>query len=87
MIKKSKLWSLVSLWKKFMNIKFIAEKGLPIRSHDDEDVILKSLLKLRCNNVLELKSWVNRDEYKWLHHDSIEEIMKIMANSVINVLI
>lgn len=77
-----------ALLKIFETIFFLAREGIALRgSYDTEEHAEHSkftrLLKLRANDIPELKSWLNRTSYKWLHHSITEEILKLMADSIL----
>lgn len=82
----------VALFKIFDTIRFIAKEGLPFRGdyktdENFEDSKFMQLLKMRATDVPELKAWLQRTQYKWLHHSNIEEILKLLAESVLNTIL
>ncbi|XP_018377428.1 PREDICTED: zinc finger MYM-type protein 1-like [Trachymyrmex cornetzi] len=41
---------------------------------------------MRAEEIPELKWWLNKPaDYKWLHHDYVNEMLKMMAHEVINI--
>lgn len=64
-----------------------AIEGEALRGHTDESSKLFRLLKLRCHDIPELNSWMNRTKCKWLSHDIIDEYLALLANSVRNKII
>ena len=86
--KKQMIEARIVLEKIYECIEFISDKAYPSRTHDDKENILKKLLIMRSNDVPELRSWLNRSStYKWLHHNTTEEIMKMMSDSILKMLI
>lgn len=86
--KKQMIEARIALQKMYECIELIAERAYPIRSHSDKNNILDRLLKMRSKDVPEIKSWLNKDSgYKWLHHNTTEEIMKMMTDRILNKLI
>ena len=78
----------IALQKMYECIELIAERAYPIRSHDYKDNILNRLLEMRRKDVPELNSWLSKyGKYKWLHHNTTEELMKMMTDRVLNKLI
>ncbi|VEN39225.1 unnamed protein product [Callosobruchus maculatus] len=79
----------IALRKIFESIIFLSKEGLPFRGsfHKEgsfEDSKFNELLKLRANDVPELDKWLKRSNQKWLHHSIVEEILKILSDSVLN---
>lgn len=79
----------LALAKIFHTILFIGREGLPFRgtynvSDHSENSKFMRILKMRAEDVPELKSWLQRSGYKWLHHDVVEEILKMIADHVLN---
>lgn len=78
----------IALQKIFHTGQVIAQEGLPLRGHDDDDDSkFINLLKMRVIDVPELKVWLERTSRKWLHHSIIEEILQLMLRSVLNKLV
>lgn len=74
-----------ALMKIFSTLKALARQGLPIRgAKNDENSNFMTFLKARAEDVAELKSWLQRDGYRWLHHDSQNEILELMATTVLS---
>ncbi|XKL62880.1 hypothetical protein PGB90_002713 [Kerria lacca] len=74
----------VALSKISETVHFLAREGLPFRgSYDAVSHIENSkfihILKLRAGDVSELKAWLNQSP----HHNIIEEILKLLADSVL----
>ncbi len=65
------------------SIRFLAQQGLALRGHNDDDSNLYQLLKLRSEDVPELKTWLGRTNYRWLSHDVVNEILQMLADSVL----
>lgn len=74
--------SRVALYKIFTTIIFLAKQGLALRRHDDKNSNLKQLLMLRCEGVPELKTWINRDNHKWLHNTIVNRIVNLIAHRI-----
>lgn len=71
-----------ALSKMFTSVRFLASQGLALRGHDDEHSNLMQLLKMRAEDVPELGNWLSRSGYTWTSHDSINDILHLMANSI-----
>lgn len=71
-----------ALIKIISSLKFLCGQGLAIRGHTDERSNLHKLLLLRAEDSSVLKSWINRSKYKWMSHDTIEELINIMSITV-----
>lgn len=52
--------------------------------NNDENSNFMTFLKSRAEDVVELKSWLQRDGHKWLHHESQNEILQLMATTVLS---
>jgi len=55
-----------------------------MRGHNDDNSNFLAILKARTEDVPELKSWLQRDGHKWIHHDIQNEILDLMANAVLS---
>lgn len=66
----------------FTSILFLSRQGLAFRGHEDKNSNLYQLLKTRCEEIPELKNWLNRDGRKWLHHTIIDEIINLFASHI-----
>lgn len=74
-----------ALLKIFSTLRALAKQGLPIRGdNNDEKSNFMTFLKARAEDVLELKSWLQRDGHRWLHHESQNEILELMATTVLS---
>ena len=65
------------------SVRYLARQNLAIRGHTDENSNLKQLLVLRSDDCDELQQWLCRDKYKWLSHDIQNELLEILALSVV----
>lgn len=75
----------VALRKIFSTVKVLAQQGLPFRGGDnDENSNFIRILKARAEDVPQLESWLGRSGHKWLHHNTQNEILELMASSVIS---
>lgn len=77
----------ICLKKIFTSILFLVCQGLALRGHVDESSNFHNLLKLRSEDVPELKLWLNQTSYKWMSHDIINEIITLLSMSVQRILI
>lgn len=70
--------------KVFETVNFLAQEGIAFRAKDDGNSKFMRFLKLRATDVPELNSWIHRSSgFKWLHHSIIEEILKLLADAVV----
>ena len=73
------------LKKIFGTIKVLSRQGLALRGADnDGDSNFRQILQERAEDVSELKSWLSRKGYKWLHHNAQSEILEMMAMKVLS---
>lgn len=72
----------VALYKIFTTIIFLEKQELALQGHEDKNSNLKQLLMLRCEDVPELKTWINRDSHKWLHNTIVNEIVSLIAHEI-----
>ena len=73
----------VALLKIFHTVRVLAEEGIPYRGHTDENSKFMSLLKMRAPDVPELKVWLDRTSYKWIHHKNIDEMLDLLLKEVL----
>ncbi|KAK7925889.1 hypothetical protein WMY93_008199 [Mugilogobius chulae] len=71
----------------FSSIQYLMCQGLSIRGKTDEDSNIIQLLKVRAQDIPELKSWLAQKENKWLSHDILNEMIEIMAHDVLRTLL
>lgn len=82
--KKEMLDNRVALSKIFSSVQFLGRQGLAFRGHEDKTSNVYQWLRVRSQDVPELKSWMNRDGHKWLHHQIIDEIISLFAAKIRN---
>ena len=73
------------LLKQLSLLKYLLRQGLAIRGHDEDEGNLMQLLKLRCEDDAELKTWVS--ERKYLSPVIVNEQIKQMADHVLHSLL
>lgn len=79
----------IALRKIFETLLYMGKEGIPFRGtfqkgENLEDSKFIELLKLRAKDVPQLDIWLKRSGQKWLHHSILEEILKSLANDVLN---
>lgn len=62
-------------------------EGLPFHTDDDKDSKLRYLLEMHAEDVPELEWWLNADRKGWLHHNYVEEFMKLQALFILEMII
>lgn len=72
-----------ALLKILSSVQFLCMQGLAVRGHTDAESNLVQLLKLRSHDVPQLQSWLERTSYKWISHDIINEMIELMAHTVL----
>ncbi len=72
-----------ALLKILSSVQFLCMQGLAVRGHTDADSNLTQLLKLRSHDVPELNAWLERTSYKWISHDIVNEMIELMAHTVL----
>ena len=65
---------------------FLAQLGLAVRGHDESQGNFVRLLKLRSADYPDLCMWINQQD-NWLSHDIQNEILEIMAHSLLRKLL
>ena len=70
------------LLKIISTIKYLARQGLPLRGHEESDGNFMQLLHLRSEDLPVLLTWLERRN-NWTSHEIQNEIIKIMAHSVL----
>ncbi|XP_015270585.1 PREDICTED: zinc finger MYM-type protein 1-like [Gekko japonicus] len=68
------------------SVRYLVCEGSEICSHDEEESNLKQLLLLRAEDIPQLKSWLNRTNYKWISPTIVNEMLEIMAHNVLRTL-
>lgn len=72
-----------ALRKIFSTLQILAKQGLPVRGDkNDEKSNFIAFIKGRAEDVEESQSWLKRDGYKWLHHETLNEIFDLIATTV-----
>ena len=72
------------LMKILAKLKFLARQGLPLRGDgDDSDSNFMQLLKLRSKEDKSLAAWLDKKTDKYVSHDVQNELLKVMALSVL----
>lgn len=72
----------ICLLKIVETIRFLAVQGIPIRGHTQEKSNFIQLLQLRSMDNHLLKSWLERSNYRWISHDIINEILRLLSLNV-----
>ena len=65
---------------------FLAQQGLAVRGHDESQGNFVRLLQLRSADYPDLCMWINQRD-NWLSHDIQNEILEIMAHSLLRKLL
>ena len=68
--------------KQLSSLQFLLRQGLAIRGHTDEESNLSQLLKLRCEDEKNLRSWLQ--EKKYGSPEIINECITLFASEVVN---
>ncbi|KYN09339.1 Zinc finger MYM-type protein 1, partial [Trachymyrmex cornetzi] len=78
----------IALEKIFSTILVLARQGLALRGNEnDENSHFKQLLNMRAEDVPELKRWLNRSSYTFTSHQIVDEILTMMADTVVRQLL
>lgn len=74
-----------ALRKIFSTLRILGRQGLAIRgANNDENSNFVTILRARAEDVSELETWLNRASYTWLHHDIQNEILELMATTIVS---
>ena len=68
-------------------ITFLARQGLALRGDDDDESNLIQFLQTRSKSFPELKKWLSKKRNKYVCHEAQNEVLVLMANSVIRKLL
>lgn len=69
----------------FSTLRVLGKQGLPFRGdNNDEKSNFMAFINARAEDVPELKSWLQRDGHKWLHNLIQNEILDLMASTVLS---
>uniref|UniRef100_A0A1X7VXH5 DUF4371 domain-containing protein n=1 Tax=Amphimedon queenslandica TaxID=400682 RepID=A0A1X7VXH5_AMPQE len=79
--KKGQTLNRLMLLKQLSSLKWLLRQGLVIRGHKEKDGNLKQLNICRSEDVENLSDWLG--DQKYLSHDIINELMEVMANSLL----
>lgn len=72
------------LLKILANLKFLARQGIPLRGcGDDADSNFMQLMKMRARDDQHLAEWLEKRTNKYVSHDVQNELLKVMALSVL----
>ena len=74
-----------SFLKEVSSIRVLARQGLSLRGHTEEDGNLFQLMKARAEDDKNIEKWLQDGAY--MSHDIVNEIIKIMGNSILRKLI
>ena len=72
----------VALMKIITSVRFLARQNLALRGHTDDNSNLTQLVNLRADDCHEFRQWLH-NKYKWLSHDVQNELLEILALSVL----
>lgn len=64
-------------------IKVLAQQGLALPRNDDDSSNLVKILKICFEDVSKLDR-LKRTGHKWLHHDTQNQILELMANKILS---
>lgn len=65
------------------SLQYLARQGIAMQGHTDSQSNFLQLLKMRCKDVKELKGWLSRKTNTYISHDIQNEILGLLANSVL----
>ena len=68
-------------------VQVLAWQGLAIRGHEDETSNFVNILRVRSRDIPELKAWLARKEYTWMSKDILNEMVEILAHSLLRTLL
>uniref|UniRef100_A0A8D8ETT4 Zinc finger MYM-type protein 1 n=4 Tax=Culex pipiens TaxID=7175 RepID=A0A8D8ETT4_CULPI len=70
------------LLKIITTLRYLAVQGLAVRGSNDNTSNFTNLLKLRAEDSSEMRTWINRDGYRWCSHDVQNEILDLMSLAI-----
>ena len=64
-------------------IQYLGRQSLPLRGHDDSQGNFMQLMMSKTRNISKLRAWLEKKKEKYTDHHIQNEILKIMALSVL----
>lgn len=65
------------------SIRYLGRQGLPLRGHDDSQGNFMQLMMSKARNNSKLRAWLEKKKEKYTDHHIQNEILKIMALSIL----
>ena len=65
------------------SIQHLGQQGLPLRVHDDSQGYFMRLVMSKARNNSKLRVWLEKEKGKYSDHHIQNEILKIMALSIL----
>ena len=65
------------------SIRYLGRQGLPLRGHDDSQGNFMQLMMSKARNNSKLRAWLEKEKGKYSDHHIQNEILKIMALSIL----
>lgn len=77
----------LAITKIFSSVLYLAKQSLALRGHHNDRSYLMQLLKARAEDIPQLNNWLNRTGHKWLHNEIVNEIIYLLADSILQKII
>lgn len=77
----------ICLIKIIESVRYLAVQGLALRGHLEEKSNFSELLRLRSQDIPQLKSWLERSGHKWIGHEIVNEILLVLSLQLQKVLV
>lgn len=65
-------------------VRFLARQGLAYRGHIDDNSNFKELLRLRCEDVPDMREWLLKKTDKYVSHDIQNEMIELMGHTILH---
>ena len=65
-------------------VRYLARQGLAFRGHNDDASNFMQLLKLRCDDIPEMRQWLENNSRKYASHDIQNEMVELMGQRILH---
>ena len=65
-------------------VRYLARQGLAFRGHNDDASNFMQLLKFRCDDIPEMRQWLENNSRKYTSHDIQNEMVELMGQTILH---